>query len=55
MTTQVPQKAINDVLKVSLEKVADLADKEGQLDEGMAGYIAGYLDCIRAKVQEEKK
>jgi hypothetical protein len=47
--------SINDVLKISLAQVAEMVDNGKQLDEGQAGYLAGYLDCIRAKTQENEK
>ena len=59
MTVQTVQKSLkgsmNDVLKISLAQVAEMVNKEQGLDEAQAGYLAGYLDCIRAKAQEQKE
>lgn len=54
-TVNIQTSSINDVLKVSLAQVAEMVDNGKQLDEGQAGYLAGYLDCIRAKAQENEK
>lgn len=50
-TQQTP--SMNDVLKVALKQMAAALDQtdEPKIDEGMAGYLAGYLDRIR---QEQK-
>ena len=50
-TQQTP--SMNDVLKAALKQMAAALDKtdEPKMDEGMAGYLAGYLDRVR---QEQK-
>lgn len=41
-----PANSMSDVLMSTLEQVAKQVEQK-QMDEGMAGYLAGYLDRVR--------
>lgn len=41
-----PANSMSDVLMATLAQVAQQVENQ-QLDEGLAGYLAGYLDRVR--------
>lgn len=41
-----PANSMSDVLMSTLEQVAKRVEQK-QMDEGLAGYLAGYLDRVR--------
>lgn len=53
MNITVAQKpSMSEVLKVSLAEAAKIVEEQ-KMDEGLAGYLAGYLDRIRQESSAE--